>query len=106
MKEIAREVNDLITKAGVAKRLGVVSDVVGNVGSALLPAFSKAATTAVSTTTSVVRGRPMYYEHLRSARNARKALGTDPKNLTVGSAKIAMSFLSNHARITRGVFSR
>lgn len=98
--------NDLITKAGIAKRLGVVSDVAGSVSSTLLPAFSKVATTAASTTTSVVRGRPMYYEHLRSARNVRKALGKDPKNLTVGSAKIAMSLLSNPARITRGVFSR
>ena len=69
--DIFHDVTKRITKAGFAKHLGVVSDVVGGITSTTHLAYSKVLISAVSATTSLLRGRPMYYQHLLFARKAR-----------------------------------
>ena len=93
-----------ITKAGVAEDLGVVSEVVGGITSTTHLAYSKVATGMTSIVTSLV-GRPIYYQHLLSARNARDALGDDSNGLTVSAAKIALSYVDDYTRIVGAIFA-
>ena len=88
-----------VSQAGFGQRLGVFSQVAANVTSPLHVAFSKVATGLASATTSRLVGRPMYHQHLLSARNARNALEGHSGGLTLSTARLALSYLGNNLRI-------
>ena len=61
-------------------------------------ATSRVRAGAVSATTSLVSGRPIYYQHLLSARNARNAL-EGHADITPSVAKFALLCLDDHLRM-------
>lgn len=98
-REITYGVIQRVSQAGFGQHLGVVSQVAANVASPLHDAVSKVTTGAASVTSSLISGRPIYYQHLLSARNARNALEGHSNGITLSTVRVALSCMGDHLRI-------
>ena len=94
-EEIIRKVVEQVSQAGFGRRLGLISQVAAKVTSPFHVVFSKVAVSA----TASLAGRPVYYEHLLSARNARNALEGHSDGITLSTARLALSYLGNGLRL-------
>ena len=90
---IKDEVKEQTTRGG-----SVVSRLAGDIAFASHAAFSEVVTGAVSATTSRVMKRPIYYQHLLSARDTRDALRDRPGGLVKNSGRLCRSYLGNFGR--------
>ena len=98
-KDIVDDVTKRITIAGFGEHVNTLSEVVGGIASTSHHIFSRVVTGVVS---SLV-GRPMHYQHLLSARNARDALESGSDGITLDGVKLASSYVGHYERIARAI---
>ena len=94
-------IGDLIKDrmVGAGKGFSFVPDVLAELTGAITTPLIRGVSSVVSTVASIGGGGLMYYEHLRSVRNSRDAVG-DSAEYFPSAAKLVGSYIGNSVRGT------
>ena len=105
MKDIAHDLDKRISKAGIAKHFGVLSEAASSLNTMVHVTSSKLTTNMISAATSVAN-RHAYYQHLLTARDARDTLDPESDGILKCSVKFASSIARDYKRIGKSLIAR